>query len=87
MAVTCQLLINDIEIGFVYAQRFRGSMRPDSLGTYRVVVEHNDERWEGTVRHRYGDGAWALVQRVLEAVGDSFAERVVDSPEVRSGRE
>ena len=40
---------------------------PDVIGTYRVEL---DSREVAVVRHRYGDGRWALVRTALEAMGD-----------------
>lgn len=38
-----------------------------SLGTYDVDIADTTQRWTGTVTHRYGDGAWALVAAALDA--------------------
>lgn len=71
MALTCDLTLGGNAIGFLYAQRLTPGIRPESVNTYRAVLDRNGERWEGEVRHRYGDGAWALVQRVIQAADRS----------------
>ncbi|MDH6199223.1 hypothetical protein M2272_005891 [Mycobacterium frederiksbergense] len=46
----------------------RGS-QPDSVNTYRWVLYRDQSgKTEGFVEHRYGDGAVALVHKVLGAV-------------------
>lgn len=75
MALSCELAMNGHEIGYLTAQRMTPGIRPNSVNTYRAVLERPDgEQWQGEVRHRYGDGPWALVQRVLEAAGDLTKE-------------
>lgn len=58
-------------IGLFDAQRISGGTDPDDVNTYQAKVElAAGERWEGQVSHRYGDGAWGLVRRVLDAAAD-----------------
>jgi hypothetical protein len=75
MALHSILKINGYPIGSVYAQRrealdLQDPATVDAVSTYDARVLYADDReapWEGTVRHRYGDGAWELVRAVLNA--------------------
>lgn len=68
MSLWFVLNVADRPIGFFDAQRVSGGTDPDDVNTYKARVElAAGERWEGQVQHRFGDGAWALVRRVLEA--------------------
>lgn len=70
---------NDFAIGHLYAQRITGTSDPDSIGRYRVDVAISDTAdgapeeffivFVGEVTHRYGDGGWALVSKVIAAAG------------------
>lgn len=67
MSLWFVLNVADRHIGFFDAQRISGGTDPDEVNTYRATVELNGARWSGEVSHRYGDGAFGLVRRVLEA--------------------
>lgn len=79
MALHFELKVNSHSIGMLYAQRIDGTNDADSVGTYRCDITHvysqhrpdpfAQVQWEGEVEHRYGDGAWALVARILAAAG------------------
>ena len=70
---------NDFAIGHLYAQRIAGNTDPDSIGTYVAEVRIGDTAdgapdelftvFTGEVAHRYGDGGWALVSKVIAAAG------------------
>jgi len=70
---------NDFNIGRLYAQRITGTDDPDSIGHYRVDIAIGDTAsgapdeffivFAGEVTHRYGDGGWALVSKVIAAAG------------------
>lgn len=70
MSLWFTLHVGTVPVGFFSARRVKGTIRPDSVGTYAVEVRTADVSWQGSVRHRYGDGVLALVQRGLEAAGD-----------------
>lgn len=74
MAIWFELMVNDIQVGTLSAQRRTGSIHPNSVGTYHAEIFTGDQRWTGDVRHRYGDGAWALVREVITAAGDLMQE-------------
>lgn len=74
MALWFPLMVGEIEIGSFTARRITGTIHPDSVGTYTVQVFTGDQCWRGQVRHRYGDGAWALLRVALEAAGDLLRE-------------
>lgn len=68
MSLWCPLYINGEVVGSVGAQRTEGAgMGPDDVNVYAAVVQLGERHWGGSVSHRYGDGAWGLVRRVLEA--------------------
>lgn len=63
---------NNPPIAIVAAQRTSGDTDPASENTYAWEVHHRGadgyhETARGQVQHRYGDGALALVCRVLDA--------------------
>jgi len=68
VSLFCPLYINKEIVGSLGAERIAGTgMEPDDVNTYAAVVSIGRKRWSGEVSHRYGDGAWGLVRRVLEA--------------------
>lgn len=69
MSLNFQLQINEYPIGLYEAVRIDGEADPDYINTYRVRLYDKFGRleWEGEVKHRYGDGAWALVERSMLA--------------------
>ena len=71
MALWARLMVNAEQIGVVEIQRrefldltAQASIQ-DEVSTYDVTV---DGQACGTVRHRYGDGAWRLLALAAEAV-------------------
>lgn len=67
MALHFDLKINNQSIGYFEALRVVGSADPDSVNIYQVTLAGPVGEWRGTVTHRYGDGAWDLVRKVLVA--------------------
>ncbi|MFC9432774.1 hypothetical protein [Nocardia sp. NPDC057030] len=68
MALWCALYINDRMIGHASAQRVSGGSEPDDVNTYRAMVSTRiGAPWHGEVTHRYGDGGWELMRKVIEA--------------------
>lgn len=66
------LYVNDTLIGGVHIVRRRGDQAgPDHWFVYDWTLDINGERKTGEVIHRYGDGAWALVAKVIEKAGKS----------------
>jgi hypothetical protein len=66
MALWAALYVNDQMIGHASAQRTEGGERPDDINTYIATVS-GPVRWHGVVTHRYGDGGWELMRKVLES--------------------
>lgn len=54
-----RIYVNSEHIGTVTARRIEGGAKPDSVNTYLIN--------EGTkkIKHRYGDGAAKLAQKML----------------------
>lgn len=73
MSLTCDLYVNGDRIGAVYARRILTDV-PDLDGVHEYDCALNGavgaSVWHGRVQHRYDDGAWGLVRRVLEAAGE-----------------
>lgn len=69
MSLHFDLRLGRIGLGFVEIQRVSSTDEitlPDAvISTYDVRL---DNRSLGQVRHRYGDGAWALVRAALELI-------------------
>lgn len=72
MALWANVMVNGNKIGGMYVQRRNGGlMTPDTVSEYdwevmtsgRVVKNDPGE----PLSHRYGDGAWALVAKVIAA--------------------
>jgi len=61
------VMINRHEVGSLVIRRLtnvdQAVLPGDAVSTYLVT---RDGRKAGTVEHRYGDGAWALVRKALE---------------------
>jgi hypothetical protein len=67
VALHFDLCINDVAIGYFEAVRVAGGTDPDDLNTYRIRLRGDVGAWDGEVQHRYGDRAWELVRKVLQA--------------------
>lgn len=69
MSLNFVLRINEYPIGAFEAVRIDGEADPDYINTYRIRIYSKTLQleWEGEVKHRYGDGAWALVERSMLA--------------------
>ena len=70
MSIWFTLRVGPNPIGHFEAQRVAGATGtdPDDVNVYEATVELKDgTRWSGEVSHRYGDGAFGLVRRVLDA--------------------
>jgi hypothetical protein len=61
------LMVNRTTIGYMEIQRIDNTgvtkLPDDVVSTYMVRVNGAEK---GTVRHRYGDGAWALLRTALD---------------------
>lgn len=57
-----RLYVNQTHIGTVSARRIKGNTDPDSVNTY--LINEGDK----TVKHRYGDGAAKLAQKMLKHI-------------------
>lgn len=74
MALHMNLMVNGQQIGYLYAQR-RGPMHPagNDICEYDWRLNINGESRsnvaDSPVEHRFGDGAWALVSKVIDAAG------------------
>lgn len=72
MALHFELKVNGKPIGSFYARRLNpGIPRPSTINSYEYSVEADGKTYEGEVQHRFGDGAWILVRKVLESVEQS----------------
>ena len=60
MALIVRLYVNQTHIGTVSARRIKGTTDPDSINTYLI------DEGEITIKHRYGDGAAVLAQKMLD---------------------
>ncbi len=72
MALHFPLRVNGTDIGHFEAIRTVGTTDLESVGTHRATIQtlSNKAPTVHSFKHRYGDGAWALVQRALQAVGE-----------------
>lgn len=85
MALYADLMVNGERIGNVYARRISPPGWPGrhDVCQYEWSIEADGEVTQGEtpVVHRYGDGAWALIARIIEASGrqseEATAERKV----------
>lgn len=73
MSLVVRVSINDTTLYWVTAQRIKGGTDPDSVNTYKVQRIEMDGTLSppvdhGTVEHRYGDPASALVDKMFERV-------------------
>lgn len=70
-------MVNNASIGYCEVQRIEpvghGEPAPDTMCRYRYLLQLDRRTPEGTVvgevEHRYGDGAWALLGKVLRQEG------------------
>jgi hypothetical protein len=74
MSLHMRLMVNDEQIGYLVARRLTpGRPTGDNICPYEWTVNINGEtrtNLDGKpVEHRFGDGAWALVARVVDAAG------------------
>lgn len=60
-----RLYVNQSHIGTVTARRIKGSTDPNSINTYLI-----DEGTK-TIKHRYGDGAAKLAQKMLKHIKEN----------------
>lgn len=71
VALHLTLKVNFAPIGRLEAVRLYPRDLPaepaDVVGTYAAEVVGSRGGWSGRVEHRYGDGSWVLVQKILEA--------------------
>lgn len=82
MALHFDLQVNTETIGTFYARRQNeGIQEPDSINAYEWRVIQGDEMYQGLIEHRFGDGAWALVELVLQEVERQKQERIAYSLE------
>lgn len=70
------LQINGRPIGWVEIQRRKDQVDPPSVDTmliydYKITITRSGgyDVHDGLLRHRYGDGAWALVALAIDAAG------------------
>ncbi|MFT4126274.1 MAG: hypothetical protein QM662_08600 [Gordonia sp. (in: high G+C Gram-positive bacteria)] len=69
MSLHFPLRVGLTTIGYFEAVRIEGDDSPGSINTYRCGVHRPDRgRLNFTLRHRYGDGAWALVHAATERI-------------------
>jgi hypothetical protein len=82
MALHFQLKVNGQTIETFYARRINpGLPNPDSINSYEYSVTESIEEFTGTIQHRFGDGAWVLVQVILEDIHRQKQERIAYSLE------
>lgn len=72
MSLHFSLEINNRRIGFFYAVRVNGSNNPDSINMYQVEMRKSEPNEFNlglpvtfTIKHRYGDGAWVLIEKSM----------------------
>lgn len=71
MALHFPLQVNGKHIGYFTAVRIEGDDQPDTVNTYEVeIIDPAGEVYTrcGEVEHRYGDGAWELIRKSIEAL-------------------
>lgn len=74
MALHMRLMVNDAQAGYLYAQR-RDPGRPagDDVCHYDWSININGKTLSNLddepLQHRFGDGAWALVSRIISKAG------------------
>lgn len=73
MALYADLMVNGERIGNVYARRVSPPGWPgaNDVCEYEWRIEANgvDNHSEAPLAHRYGDGPWALIARIIQAAG------------------
>lgn len=80
MALWMRLMVNDGAVGHLHAQRrpHRQPPQPDDVCFYdwRVSVGGTTKSnvREDPIAHRFGDGAWALVAKILRYAGHTSTE-------------
>lgn len=55
-----RIYVNSDHIGTVTARRIKGDTKPNSVNTYLI------DEGRKTIKHRYGDGAAKLAQKMLK---------------------
>lgn len=73
MSLWFDLRLGYDNLGTVTMQRMEGGLEvddPDSVNRYQVELTRTTERGRlrCVVEHRYGDGAWVLVRKALQAL-------------------
>lgn len=82
MALHFDLKVNGKPIGSFYARRLNpGIPTPDSINSYEYLVEANDTVYDGTIQHRFGDGGWILVKKVIEQIEGEHVLESTDKSE------
>jgi hypothetical protein len=82
MALHFDLQVNTETIGTFYARRLNeGIQEPDSINVYQWLLTDGKGNFRGTIEHRFGDGAWTLVELVLQEVWKQKQERIAYSLE------
>ena len=72
MALHASLGINGTQIGLLVAQRLSPQHPADDdvcRYDWTLIVGNSRVSGSAPLEHRYGDGAWALVAKVIEASG------------------
>lgn len=69
MALWLRLMVNDQQIGQLYARRLEpGNPEPDDVCSYEYRIELNgvEKGSVSPIQHRFGDGAWQLVRKIID---------------------
>ena len=75
MALHMNLMVNEMQIGYLEARRLAPEHVPMGSGDkvfqyeWRLNINGITVSSHEPLEHRYGDGAWALVNQVIEAAG------------------
>jgi hypothetical protein len=77
MALHFDLKVNGQTIGTFYAYRL--NLEPEEINAYEWIVVQGKETFQGTIEHRFKDGAWVLVQSILEDIWRQKQERIAYS--------
>lgn len=60
-----RIYVNATHIGTVTARRIKGDAKPNSINTYLI------NEGKKTIKHRYGDGAAKLAQKMLKHIEEN----------------